>query len=101
VIEIDNSELDKPLRAVVINPNELPDIEQLRWQCRRGMLELDYLFEYFLEHSYSTLAADLKIAFVTLLSYPDPLLQQWMTGSLKPEDEAMAQVVKLLQSSRL
>ncbi len=100
-MEIDNSELDKPLRAVVINPNELPDIEQLRWQCRRGLLELDYLFEHFLEHSYPTLVADLKIAFVMLLSYPDPLLQQWMTGSLKPDDESIGQVVKLLQSTRL
>ena len=98
--ELDLNELDAPIRKVEISA-ALPDAEHLRWQCRRGLLELDYLLEHFLEHAYPTLVPDLKQAFVKLLTYPDPVLQAWMTGDLKPEDETINSVVKLLQSTRL
>jgi antitoxin CptB len=51
---------------------------RLRWQCRRGMLELDLLLLEFLENRYLKLDAKDKRAFVDLLAYPDNLLQVWL-----------------------
>ncbi len=95
------NELDKPLHVVKIDPNQLPEIEYLRWQCRRGLLELDFLLEYFLEHSYSTLVPELKTAFVTLLSYPDPLIHEWVNGISEPEPIHLNTIIKLIRAQRI
>ena len=52
-------------------PEPLPSMERLRWRCRRGLLELDLLFEAFLEKRYSELPDSDKQAFVRLLEYQD------------------------------
>ena len=47
----------------------------LRWQCRRGRLELDVLFERFLARHEATLSASEHAAFQRLLALEDdPLL---------------------------
>jgi antitoxin CptB len=54
---------------------------KLRWQCRRGMRELDELLLQYLEGRYEKAVDDEKAAFQSLLELPDPeligyLLQQ-------------------------
>ncbi|MBT8134773.1 MAG: succinate dehydrogenase assembly factor 2, partial [Gammaproteobacteria bacterium] len=41
-----------------------------RWQCRRGMLELDLLLNNFVEKKARTLTDQQKQSFELLLSYP-------------------------------
>ena len=43
------------------------EIERLRWQCRRGMLELDLLLNRFLESAYADLSVQQRTDFVRLL----------------------------------
>ncbi len=52
--------------------------QRLRWQCRRGMLELDYILEDYLEQHYPADTAELKAAFEALLQEQDPDLQAWL-----------------------
>ncbi len=47
---------------------------QLRWQCRRGMRELDELLLGYLEHHYEQAAGTEKVAFRSLLALSDPEL---------------------------
>ena len=54
------------------------DLNRLRWQCRRGMLELDLLLLEFLENEYPALDTASQQAFVALLEYPDQVLQHWL-----------------------
>lgn len=54
------------------------EMDRLHWQCRRGMLELDELFERFLNTGYPALAASEKSLFAELLKEPDPDLYQWL-----------------------
>ena len=42
-----------------------------RWQCRRGMLELDLLLNNFVDKKVNTLSEQEKQSFELLLSYPD------------------------------
>jgi len=55
-------------------------IKQLRWQCRRGMLELDILLSRFLEKRYEALSESEQGQFVDLLSCTDPELYAWLVS---------------------
>lgn len=57
---------------------EQKSIKQLRWQCRRGMLELDILLARFLETRYTELTDSEQAKFVDLLSATDPELYAWL-----------------------
>lgn len=76
-----------------------PGSERLRWQCRRGLLELDLLFEAFLNNAYSGLSDADKETFVQLLEYQDQTLQEWLLGKTTPEDESMVHMVRLIRDA--
>ncbi len=76
-----------------------PGLERLRWQCRRGLLELDLLFEAFLDKRYSSLSDADKEAFNQLLEHQDQTLQEWLLGKTSPENEAMQRMVRLVRDA--
>lgn len=76
----------------------LPSLPQLKWQCRRGMLELDLLFEAFVEQRYEQLSTDDKALFVELLTYSDQDLQQWLVNRASPADPRLLPIIKLVLS---
>ncbi len=78
---------------------QLPSRERLRWQCRRGLLELDLLLDSFVVKGYGGLSDEDKAQFVELLDYPDQLLQAWLLGQAAPDDEAMARLVEIIRRS--
>lgn len=55
-------------------------VRRLRWQCRRGLLELDLLFVRFLDQRYAGLSAGEQASFKTLLEQPDQTLLAWFAG---------------------
>ncbi|MEO5344633.1 MAG: succinate dehydrogenase assembly factor 2 [Gammaproteobacteria bacterium SHHR-1] len=82
--------------------SELEDSElaRLRWQCRRGLLELDLLFESFLERGYAQLDAAQRDQFQRLLQQPDPDLQAWLLAQQAPSAE-FAPMVALIRAVAL
>ncbi|MET0014498.1 MAG: succinate dehydrogenase assembly factor 2 [Sedimenticola sp.] len=74
--------------------DSLPGIEKLRWQCRRGMLELDYALSDFLEQQYLGLGPDEQALFVRLLDFEDQLLLDWLMGNVVPSDDALRDMVE-------
>lgn len=62
----------------------------LRWQCRRGRLELDILLQRFLERAEHTLDAAQCEAFGRLLDLEDDQLLAVLTGQLPAPDAAAA-----------
>jgi len=81
------------------NTERQPGLERLRWQCRRGLLELDLLFEAFLDNGYCNLSDADKETFNQFLEHQDQTLQEWLLGKASPEDEAMAHMVKLIRDA--
>ncbi len=77
----------------IIPDEQLKDIERLRWQCRRGMLELDVLLEAFLDKHYPELSPRLQRHFHQLLEYPDPIIHAWTVGGKNPDDEEFHELV--------
>jgi antitoxin CptB len=72
-------------------------MRRLRWQCRRGLLELDLQFTRFLEQHYSTLNAVEQGAFQRLLEQPDQTLFAWLQGQQEPPPDLKIIVWKVLQ----
>jgi antitoxin CptB len=66
---------------------------RLRWRCRRGMLELDLIFNDFLEKGYHTLDLKQKQLLDALLDYPDQLLFDLLLGSVISSDKQVASLV--------
>jgi antitoxin CptB len=56
----------------------------IRWQCRRGMLELDLILLKYFDHYYEKLEPSQQRIFVQLLEQPDQTLYQWFTGQTLP-----------------
>ena len=70
---------------------------QLRWQCRRGMRELDILLTNYFENDYLQASEDQKQAFRELLALPDPDLIGYLLGAQSPPEAALADVVKQIR----
>jgi len=70
----------------------MSDIEynRLKWQCRRGMLELDVLLRGFLERAWPSMDDDARQAFRRLLEYPDHRLQGWLCDGNEPDTDVAA-----------
>lgn len=79
--------------------SELPDKKHLMWQCRRGLLELDYIFQDFLEQYFDDLPERQKQAFVELLNCADQDLQHWILYDAQPPTEELAGIVSVIQQT--
>lgn len=69
---------------------------QLRWQCRRGLKELDVILEPFMEEHYRDLDPALQQLFQRLLTEEDVDLLAWFMRYLHPEDADLARIVDVV-----
>lgn len=75
------------------------DETRLRWQCRRGMLELDLMLETFVEKRYADLPLKTKKAFHQLLNCQDQILLDYLMGQDTPTDKDVADVAKQVRDA--
>lgn len=81
-------------------PSDLAlDERRLRWQCRRGMLELDLMLEAFVEKRYADLPIKTKYAFHQLLKCQDQFLLDYLMGQDVPTDKDVADVAKQVRDA--
>ena len=66
----------------------------LRWQCRRGMRELDELLTGYLETRFATAGDAEQCAFRALLALPDSELIDYLLGGQTPADPALSYVIR-------
>jgi antitoxin CptB len=74
-------------------------LRRLRWQCRRGLLELDILLGHFLETHYDQLSDEKKAEFTALLQCSDQELLYWFTHQTIPPDELKEIVAAVVSGS--
>lgn len=72
---------------------------KLRWQCRRGMLELDLILLRFVEQQLDHLSEQQLVDFEVLLNHPDPELLNWLMGYEIPCDKELKDIVELIKLS--
>ena len=66
---------------------------RLRWQCRRGMRELDELLVRYLEEYYPDDSDADKAAFRSVLDLSDPELNAYLLQRQMPSSEPIARVI--------
>lgn len=72
----------------------LPSTASVRWQCRRGMLELDMLLLPFFDTIYETLSVEQKKAFIDLLAFPDQEIYAFLLARQIPDSLALQFIVQ-------
>lgn len=72
------------------------DERRLRWQCRRGLKELDVLLEPFMEEHYRDASPEEQALFQRLLAEEDVDLLAWFMQYTVPEDAEMARIVHVV-----
>lgn len=65
----------------------------VRWRCRRGMLELDFIFHRFFDERYEALSDDQKTIFETLQKQEDPLLFDWLITGVSCPDATLQKLI--------
>ncbi|MFD1381896.1 succinate dehydrogenase assembly factor 2 [Rhodanobacter aciditrophus] len=80
----------------VIDNKESMGFKRLKWQCRRGMLELDVLFEPFLDDVFLTLSEEDKQRFYKLIECEDQEIFPWFMQKEVPEDPDLARIVDII-----
>lgn len=71
---------------------------RLRWQCRRGMLELDVILNRFLDQHWVDMDSDLKRELELLLVNSDQQLQKWLCEGMEADIEVKNIVARLRQT---
>ncbi len=71
-------------------------MSRLRWQCRRGMRELDVLLVAYLERRYEQAPDEEKAAFQSLLGLSDPELMSYLLQHQPPAAELASVVDAIL-----
>ncbi|MFH1044591.1 MAG: succinate dehydrogenase assembly factor 2 [Pseudomonadota bacterium] len=69
------------------------ELNRLRWQCRRGLLELDLVLERFLERYRDRLQGECLTSFKTLLEYADNDLWDLIHARAECRDARLAEVL--------
>ncbi len=77
-----------------------PEWNRLRWQCRRGLLELDLVLERFLEKYGDRLQGERLSCFQTLLTYTDDKLWDLIRARSECRDGRFAEVVHWMRNCR-
>ncbi|MBN3564590.1 FAD assembly factor SdhE [Aliamphritea spongicola] len=72
------------------------DVRRLKWQSRRGMLELDVLFVPFVEEAFSDLDEADQDRFVKLLACEDTDLFVWLMEREEPADPDLQRIVRII-----
>jgi len=83
----------------VITEDDQKELSRIRWQCRRGMLELDLFLQSFLEKEYLQLSLKQKETFERLLEIPDQMLLDYLMGRVIPYDKAFADIANKIRLS--
>ena len=68
-----------------------------RWQCRRGMLELDLLLNNFVEKKADALTKQQRESFELLLAYPDQSLLDLLLGNTVSSDVLISEIIEQIQ----
>ena len=75
-------------------------LNRLRWQCRRGLLELDLVLERFLEKHGDQLQGERLNSFQTLLAYTDDELWDLVRSRTECRETRLAEVVQWMRECR-
>ena len=73
------------------------EYSELKWRCRRGMLELDILLNNYLDGHYATMSQEQGALFSEVLDYPDQVLLDLLLGNMQSSDVRVNNMITEIQ----
>ena len=70
-------------------------VGRLRWQCRRGMKELDILLTRYADERFAGAAVAERECFRRLLELQDPLIYAYCLGQERPPDHLASLIARI------
>ena len=80
--------------------NSANTLARTKWACRRGMLELDFIFNDFMNGGYKELSNTQQDDFLRFLVNADPDLYSWLMGFRHPTKEDDIKMVAIIRASQ-
>jgi antitoxin CptB len=77
---------------------EEAELRRLRWRCRRGMRELDQLFERYLDRCWGQASEAERGVFLRLLACEDDRLWRWFLGYDAADDAELQALVERIRT---
>ena len=77
----------------------MQDLKRLRWQCRRGVKELDAILCAYLNNQYAASGVTDQRLFSELLALEDDLLIAYFLADNLPEQKELKQLVEKIRST--
>ena len=74
-------------------------LRKLRWQSRRGMKELDVLFEAFFDKQANALLEGSWPQMEALLAQEDDVLFDWISGRNLPKDQLLLDLIYIVKKT--
>lgn len=74
--------------------------QQLHWQCRRGMRELDILMNNYLDKHYLQATENEQQLFQQLVQLPDEQLYHYLIGTKQASDTKLAALIVKIINNR-
>jgi len=74
-------------------------VKKLRWRSRRGLKELDVLFERFFDQQYDVLIAGGWPELEAFLAQEDDILLDWISGRDLPTDPDVLNLINTLTNA--
>jgi antitoxin CptB len=75
----------------------IAEYAELKWRCRRGMLELDILLNSYLDKHYNTMSQQQGDIFSEVLDYPDQVLFDLLLGNMQSSDASVNTMISEIQ----
>ena len=75
------------------------ELSKIRWRCRRGLKELDFLLLNYFNKQYSIADAEDKEAFLHLLEFQDPVLIEFFADPKKIQDAKIQRIISEILGS--
>lgn len=75
------------------------EFSRLKWQCRRGMKELDLLLTRYLEQEYNRASLAEQQTFQTLLELPDIDLYAYLIGQETSGDDKLLRLIETIKNA--
>ncbi len=93
-----NSKQDTTESNRLSNIQNIQNIQkrQLAWACRRGMLELDILFNRYLENFYDQASLEHQEKFQKLLACQDQELFEWLLKKNPCDHPELLEIIRVL-----
>ena len=78
----------------------MDSVAKIKWHCRRGTKELDFLLEEYLLKHYNQANVEEQRLFIELLGLQDSQLIWSLLGDQLPKAEGLARLVKKIRKNK-